>query len=141
MLLHKYKVLSLGQLFCSNFTKILWKHVCTTLGRYYIMDKTIICGIKTKKSMIYLSVHNLSVGTTHLFWTVECSVTDVKKAVVTSQNFHWHMHSSKELTDIQQWHSICSSSTLLPGRRRSVTPVVPMSSFLQHTFQYCWSSA
>ena len=42
--------------------------------------------IKTKKTLRYLPIHNLRVGTTHLVWrTVESSVADVKKSVVKAR--------------------------------------------------------
>ena len=48
--------------------------------------KHLLCDIKTKKTLKYLSIHNLRVGTTHMVWkTVESSVTDVKKAVVKAR--------------------------------------------------------
>ena len=46
--------------------------------------KQLVSDIKTKKTLKYLSVLNLRIGTTHLVWrTVESSiVAGVKKAVV-----------------------------------------------------------
>ena len=84
-ILQKYELPSLGQLFCSNFTKLQWKHMCTKAVNTF-WTKQLVNDIKTKKSLKNLSVNNLCVGTTQLIWrTVESSVTDVNKAVVKAR--------------------------------------------------------
>ena len=77
--------MSLVQLFCSNFTKVQWKHMCTKAVNTF-WTRQLVNGVKTTKSLKYLSVNNLRVGTTHLMWrTMESAVTDVKKAVVKAR--------------------------------------------------------
>ena len=84
-ILQKDALPSLGQLFCCNFTKLQWKHMCTKAVNTF-WTKQLVNDIKTKKSLKNLSVNNLRVGTTHLIWrTVESSVTDVRKAVVKAR--------------------------------------------------------
>ena len=84
-ILQKYELPSLGQLFCSNFTKLQWKHMCTKAVNTF-WTKQLVNDIKTVKSLKNLSFNNLRVGTTHLIWrTVESSVTDVRKAVVKAR--------------------------------------------------------
>ena len=79
-ILSLYNLPSLGQLFCSNFTKLQWKHMCTKAVNSF-WTKQLVGDIKTKKTLRYLPIHNLRVVTTHLVWrTVESSVADVKKA-------------------------------------------------------------
>ena len=42
--------------------------------------------IKTKKTLKYLSVNNLRIGTTHLVWrTIDSSVSDVRKEMVKAR--------------------------------------------------------
>ena len=84
-ILQKYDLPSLCQLICSNFTKLQWKHMCTRAINSF-WTKHLVCDIKTKKTLKYLPIHNLRVGTTHMVWkTVESLVTDVKKAVVKAR--------------------------------------------------------
>ena len=60
-------------------------HMCTRVINSF-WTKQLVCDIKTKKTLKYLSIHNLRVGTTHMVWkTVQSSVTDVKKAVVKAR--------------------------------------------------------
>ena len=64
-ILQQYDLPSLSQLICSNFTKLQWKHMCTRVINSF-WNKQLVCDIKTKKTLKYLSVHNLRVGTLHM---------------------------------------------------------------------------
>ena len=84
-ILEQYNLPPLGQLFCSNFTKLQWKHMCTKAVNSF-WTKQLVGDIKTKKTLRYLPIHNLRVGTTHLVWrTVESSAADDKKADVKAR--------------------------------------------------------
>ena len=49
-------------------------------------QQVLVCDIKTKITLKYLSLQNLRIGTVHLVWrTVKSSVTDVKRAVVKAR--------------------------------------------------------
>lgn len=85
MILQKYELPSLCELYCSNFTKLQWKQKCVKAVNSF-WTKELISDIKTKKTLKYLSVQNLRIGSTHLVWrTVESSVADVRKAVVKAR--------------------------------------------------------
>ena len=49
-ILQKYALPSLGQLFCCNFTKLQWKHMCTKAVNTFL-TKQLVNDIKTKKSL------------------------------------------------------------------------------------------
>lgn len=85
MILQKYELPSLCELYCSNFTKLQWKQKCVKAINSF-WTRELIGDIKTKKTLKYLSVQNLRVGSPHLLWrTVESSVTDVRKAVIKAR--------------------------------------------------------
>ena len=50
-ILAQYNLPSLGQLFCSYFTKLQWKHMCTKAVNSF-RTKQLMGDIKTKKTQI-----------------------------------------------------------------------------------------
>ena len=61
-ILEKYGLPSLSQLACSNYSKLQWKQIYKTIKTFW--TKQFVCEIKTKKTLKYLSVYNLRIGTT-----------------------------------------------------------------------------
>ena len=84
-ILELYELPSLSQLVCSEISKIQWKQLCAKHVNSY-WSRKLASEIKTKKTLKYLSVNNLRIGTTHLVWrTLDSSVSDVRKGVVKAR--------------------------------------------------------
>lgn len=84
-ILAQYELPSLYQLVCSKISKLQWKKLCVKHVNSY-WSRNLVREIKTKKTLRYLSVNNLRIGTTHLVWrTIDSSVSDVRKGVVKAR--------------------------------------------------------
>ena len=84
-ILQKYNLPTLCQLVTGNQSKLQWKHICTRAINSFWTDH-LNSEIKTKKTLKFLPVKNLRIGSTHLVWkAVETSVADVKKAIVKAR--------------------------------------------------------
>ena len=84
-ILQKYNLPTLCQLVTCNQSKLQWKHICTRAINSFWTDH-LNSEIKTKKTLKFLPVKNLRIGSTHLVWkAVETSVVDVKKAIVKAR--------------------------------------------------------
>ena len=84
-ILEKYGLPSLSQLVCSNYSKLQWKHIYVkAINNFW--TKQFVCEIKTKKTLKYLSVYNLRIGTTHLVWrSLDALVPDVRKGIIKTR--------------------------------------------------------
>ena len=77
-ILEKYELPSLSQLLCSSYSKLQWKHTYVKA----INKLQLVSEIKTKKSLKYLPVDNLRIGSTHLMWlSLDSTVSDVRKGI------------------------------------------------------------
>ena len=84
-ILELYELPSLSQLVCSEMSKTQWKQLCAKHVNSY-WSRNLVSEIKTKKTLKYLPVNNLRIGTTHLVWrTIDPSVSDVRKGVVKAR--------------------------------------------------------
>ena len=84
-ILEKYGLPSLSQLVCSNYNKLQWKHIYFKAINN-VWTKQFVCEIKTKKTLKYLSVYNLQIGTSHLVWrSLDASVPDVRKGIIRNR--------------------------------------------------------
>ena len=84
-ILEKYGLPSLSQLICSNYNKLQWKHIYFKAINN-VWTKQFVCEIKTKKTLKYLSVYNLQIGTSHLVWrSLDASVPDVRKGIIRNR--------------------------------------------------------
>lgn len=84
-ILAQYELPSLCQLACSEFSKIQWKQLCAKHVNSY-WSRNLVREIKAKKTLKFLAVNNLRIGTTHLVWrTIDSSVSDVRKGTVKAR--------------------------------------------------------
>ena len=82
--LEKYSLPTLSQLIASNIGKLQWKNMCKQVIESY-WTKSYVDGIKTKKTLKYLSVRGLHVGRTHLVWQNLEPVSAVRKGVAKAR--------------------------------------------------------
>lgn len=82
--LAKYNLPTLSSLFASDIGKLQWKSLCKrAIGSYW--TRVYVDDIKTKKTLKYLSVCRLRVGSTHLVWQNIETVAAVRKAVIKAR--------------------------------------------------------
>ena len=84
-ILEKYGLPSLSQLVCSAYSKLQWKHIYVkSVNKFW--SRQLINEIKTKKTLKYLPVDNLRIGSTHLVWrSLDSTVSDVRKGITKAR--------------------------------------------------------
>ena len=84
-IIEKYGLRSLSQLMCSAYSKLQWKHInLKVVNKYW--SRPLISEIKTRKTLKYLSVDNLRIGSTHLVWrSLDSTVSDVRKGITKAR--------------------------------------------------------
>ena len=84
-ILEKYELPSLSQLLCSSYSKLQWKHTYVkAVNKFW--STQLVSEIKTKKSLKYLPVENLRIGSTHLVWrSLDSTVSDVRKGITKAR--------------------------------------------------------
>ena len=83
-ILEEYGLPSLSQLVCSNYSKLQWRHIYVKAINN-LWTKQFVCEIKTKKTLKYLSMYNLRIGTHFVWRSLDSSVTDVRKGITKTR--------------------------------------------------------
>ena len=84
-ILEKYDLPSLSQLLCSSYSKLQWKHTYVKAVNKFWSNQ-FVSEIKIKKTLKYIPVDSLRIGTTHLVWrSLDSTVTGVRKGITKAR--------------------------------------------------------
>ena len=99
------KLPSSSQLLGSSYSKLQWKHTYVKAVNNF-WSKQLVSEIKTKKSLKYLPVDNLRIGSTHLVWrSLDSTVSDVRKGITKARILTGTYLLQKNQEFIQWWKS------------------------------------
>ena len=83
-ILEKYELPYLSLLMCSSYRKLQWTHIyLKAVNKFW--SKQLVSEIKIKKTLNISQLQILRIGTTHLAWSLDPAVTDVRNGITKAR--------------------------------------------------------